>query len=82
MFRFVLPGGGILGGGGGGGQSLPASTPLPTESDAEIKRKEDESNIAASKRKGLLSTNLTAGADLGETDAETTRATLGDGAGG
>jgi hypothetical protein len=81
MPRFLFPGGGLFGGGGGGGGVVPASTPLPTESDAEVKRKADATRIAAQQRKGLLSTNLTASTDVGDSDPEVTRKRLGDGDG-
>ena len=72
--NFTLPGGGLF---SAPKPSLPPPPPsIPDESDAEVKRKKDEARISAQRRKGLLSTNLTAGGGLGSEEATTDRKTL------
>ncbi len=74
--KFTLPGGGLFS--SPSPQLPPAPAPLPTENDAEVKRKKDEARIAASRRQGLLSTNLTSGTGTGtgSNEATTERKTL------
>lgn len=78
MFSITLPGGGLF----GGAPSPPAQVlpppppPLPTPEDPEIARKAERDRIAAQRRKGLLTTNLTAGQQLGDQAASTQRNVL------
>lgn len=78
MFSITLPGGGLF----GGAPSPPAMVlppplpPLPTPEDPEIARKAEKDRLAAQRRKGLLTTNLTAGQQLGEQAASTQRNVL------
>ena len=78
MFSITLPGGGLF----GGAPSPPAQVlpppppPLPTPEDPEIARKAEKDRLAAQRRKELLTTNLTAGQQLGEQTASTQRNVL------
>ena len=69
-FNLTLPGF------GGAAPALPPPPPpLPTESDAEVKKKKDDARVAAGKRQGLLSTNLTSGTGSGTNEEATTTQT-------
>lgn len=60
-------------------QLPPAAPPIPTETDQEVKRKKDQARVVAGKRKGLLTTDLTAsgtGAAQTAEDAPITRKKL------
>jgi len=71
--KFVLPGGGLL---GGSVPPLPPPLPpIPEKTDPQIKVKADQARIDAQRRKGLLSTNLTQG-QLSEEEPDIDRKTL------
>ena len=72
--NFTLPGGALFSSPSIG--LLPPPPPIPDESDAQVKARVDKARIAAQKRKGLLSTNLTSKANLGS-EAETKHSNLG-----
>ena len=77
MIIITLPGGGLFSSPSPPAQVLPPPPPpLPTPEDPEVARKAEKTRLAARRRKGLLSTNLTAGQGLGDTEASTQRNTL------
>lgn len=75
---FTLPGGGLFSSPSPPPAQVlpPPPPPLPTPEDPEIARKAEKDRLAAQRRKGLLTTNLTAGQQLGEQTASTQRNVL------